>query len=270
MLTPNKTLAVERSRKGFIARQRPFWIAAVKPILANCRFLEASRPLLSCISRCFGHLDRRIAARYLARSNAPKLQIGCGTNGLPGWLNTDYFPVLSPDIMHLDARRPFPFGEETFNYVFSEHVIEHITYLDGLRMLAECYRVLKPFGKIRISTPDLAFLVDLVRPDKSELQCAYIKWAGAPEGNETFVINNFVRDWGHTFIYDEKTLRGAMTHAGFVKITKCDLRRSKDPALRDLENETRMPAGFLQLESLTLEGCKPGDPLSCQSFVANT
>jgi hypothetical protein len=49
---------------------------------------------------------------------------------------------------------------------------------------------------------------------------------GAPEDNETFVINNFVRDWGHTFIYDEKTLRGAMTSVGFAQITKFDLQES--------------------------------------------
>jgi ubiquinone/menaquinone biosynthesis C-methylase UbiE len=73
-------------------------------------------------------------------------------------------------------------------------------------MLTESFRVLKRSGKIRISTPNLAFLVDLTRPNKSDLQRAYIKWAanaytsGAPDDNEVFVINNFVRDWGHTFI----------------------------------------------------------------------
>lgn len=117
-------------------------------------------------------------------------------------------------------------------------------------------------GKIRISTPDLAFLVDLTRSDKSDLQRAYIKWAantfipGAPDDNEVFVINNFVRDWGHTFIYDEKTLREAMTKAGFKAIEKCDQHESTDVALRNLENENHVPPQFLRLETLTLEGSK--------------
>jgi predicted SAM-dependent methyltransferase len=80
---------------------------------------------------------------------------GCG-----GWLNTDYEPEL-PIVMHLDASQRFPFREATFDYIFSEHVIEHISYWDGMKMLAECFRVLKGSGKVRISTPDLAFLVDL-------------------------------------------------------------------------------------------------------------
>jgi predicted SAM-dependent methyltransferase len=204
---------------------------------------------------------RPVQEIIVVKSKEPKLHIGCGDHALPGWLNTDQFPNTG-DIMHLDATRPFPFNNETFDYVFSEHMIEHLPYPDGLKMLAECHRVLKPSGKIRISTPNLALLIDIARANKSDLQRAYIKCAsrtfidGAPEDNETFVINNFVRDRGHTFIYDENTLRGAMTSVGFAQITKFDLQESRDVALRDLENETSMPPGFLRLETLTLEGTK--------------
>ena len=164
--------------------------------------------------------------------------------------------------MHLDTRQHFPFKEETFDYIFSEHVIEHMSYWDGVKLLAECFRVLKRFGKIRISTPDLAFLTDLTRPDKSDLQRAYIKWAartfipGAPDDNEAFVINNFMRNWGHNFIYDENTLRGAMTSTGFNTITRFDQHESNDVALRNLENEKHLPPNFLRLESFSLEGSK--------------
>ena len=141
-------------------------------------------------------------------------------------------------------------------------MIEHILYLDGMKMLSECYRVLKTSGKIRISTPNLAFLFNLYRPDKSELEREYIQWScktfvdWAPEGNATFVINNFVRDWGHAFIYDENTLRQAMEKAGFSHITAHELQKSDDEVLCNLENETRMPPGFVRLETFTLEGTK--------------
>jgi predicted SAM-dependent methyltransferase len=229
--------------------------------LENLGLMQPARRLRRFIKRPFKSTDRAIAARYLAQSDAPKLHIGCGDNLLAGWLNTDYYPDLS-GVMHLDATRHFPFQEETFDYIFSEYMIEHISYRDGVKMLTESFRVLKRSGKIRISTPNLAFLVDLTRPNKSDLQRAYIKWAanaytsGAPDDNEVFVINNFVRDWGHTFIYDESTLRGAMTLAGFKTVTKCDLRESKDAALCNLENEKRLPPNFWRLETLTLEGSK--------------
>jgi predicted SAM-dependent methyltransferase len=141
-------------------------------------------------------------------------------------------------------------------------MIEHVPYSDGLFMLKECYRILKKNGKLRISTPDLAFLINLYSPQKSQLQQQYIEWSmrkymlDAPYSDDTFVINNFVRAWGHSFIYDEKSLRAAMEHAGFSEIVKFNINDSNDVALRNLEYDDRMPLGFLQLETVTLEGTK--------------
>ena len=210
------------------------------------------------INHPFKPSDRTIKARYFASSTMPKLHVGCGGHVLTGWLNTDYDSEI-PTVMHLDTTQRFPFKEETFDYIFSEHVIEHMSYGHGVKMLAECYRVLKRSGTIRISTPDLAFLVDLTRQNKTDLQRAYIEWAakafipGAPDDNEVFVINNFVRNWGHTFIYDENTLRGAMMSAGFNKMTKFDQHESADDALRNLENDDHVPPHFLRLESFSME-----------------
>src|SRR5262245_6313463 len=104
--------------------------------------------------------DRKVIEKYLAEHKVRKLHVGCGNNILGGWLNSDYCPSDSR-VIHVDATKPFPFVENLFDYVFSEHMIEHVSYLGGLSLLAEACRVLKPGGKIRISTPDLAFLVNL-------------------------------------------------------------------------------------------------------------
>ena len=108
--------------------------AAAKSILEDFHLLEPARRLRRRIRRPFKPSDRVIAARYLAQSSTPKLNIGCGIHLLTGWLNTDYSPELPP-VMYLDARQRFPFKEETFDYIFSEHVIEHVSYSDGMKML---------------------------------------------------------------------------------------------------------------------------------------
>jgi len=223
------------------------------------------------VRRRFGRVDRELVARYLGGAGPRKLHIGCGENLLDGWLNADLFP-RSPEVLHLDASRPFPFEDGQFDYVFSEHMIEHVSHAEGALMLAECHRVLKNNGTIRISTPDLAFLIELYRENRSELERRYIAWStetfvpDAPCASATIVINNFVRDWGHLFIYDEASLRQSMARAGFERIRRCRLGESDYEALRNLENVTRMPDGFLALETLTLEGSKapalsraPGD-----------
>jgi predicted SAM-dependent methyltransferase len=223
--------------------------------------LDIIRFLIYKVKRGFGLVDRQIISNYRKQNEIQKLHIGCGNNALNGWLNSNYY-TYAPNLIHIDATEPFPLGNDEFDYIFSEHMIEHISREDGLLMLNECFRVLKPHGKIRISTPNLSFLVELYKPDKSDLQLEYIKWAtdtfiphvGAHE--DTYVINNFVRDWGHSFIYDEKTLRSSLEKAGFTNITKCKLNQSDSDVFRDLENESRLPAGFLKLETISLEGTK--------------
>src|ERR1700733_14127327 len=192
--------------------------------------------------------------RAFETSGFTKLHLGCGENLLPGWFNTDLSPRAN--VAALDVTRPFPFSSNSFDEIFTEHMIEHIAYTDAINVLKECYRVLQPGGKIRVSTPNLAFLVALYEP-KSELQERYIKWSSdhiswARKPRSSFVINNFFRDWGHKFIFDEPALRDAFTEAGFVDIVSCPLGA--------FENQSRMPDGFLQLETLTLEARKPNYP----------
>lgn len=221
------------------------------------------RDTAKLLVRTLSRLDRRILARYLATHQIRKLSIGSGDNIEGDWLNTNYLAGLRQrGVMHLDARDPFPLPDDSFDYVNSEHMIEHVDHRYGISMISECYRVLKPGGRIRITTPDLAFLVELLKPNRTDLQNRYIAWAheslpDEPEASPTAVFNNFVRNWGHRFIYDRETLEGDMRRAGFVDCIWLPLNESPDPNLRGLEHPERMPDGFLALESMTCEAVKP-------------
>lgn len=199
--------------------------------------------------------------RYFRDHSLRRLHIGCGRHVLDGWLNTDRRPKTAR-VVRVDTRKKLPFPAASFQYVFSEHLIEHLDYADGARMLAECYRILSPGGKIRISTPDLAFLLGLQDENGTDLQRNYIRWslqthvADAPTEDPAFVINNFFRAWGHRFIHSESSLRYALEQAGFTRITPCKTSISDTPELRGLENVARMPDGYLDLESLILEAEK--------------
>jgi predicted SAM-dependent methyltransferase len=189
-----------------------------------------------------------------------KVQIGCGDHPLPGFLNCDIAPCR-PDIIYLDATERFPFKDGEIDRIFSEHMIEHVPLAGGVVMLAECYRVLAPGGRIRISTPSLEFLFGLKLAPTEETKL-YVEWAcrdfspGVPRGPET-VINNFVRAWGHQFIWSRDLLAAEINRAGFREGRFWPVGESDDSELRNLENVDRMPRSFLQLETMTIEAEKP-------------
>src|SRR5437868_4053917 len=90
---------------------------------------------------------------YLLIHKVPKIQLGAGLNNLTGWFNTDYFP--RNNVLFVDVTKPFPIPSNSFQFIFSEHHIEHISYKYAVEMLREAFRIMKPGGHIRISTPDL-------------------------------------------------------------------------------------------------------------------
>jgi predicted SAM-dependent methyltransferase len=207
---------------------------------------------------------------YLKSARPRALHLGCGLHLLSGWLNCDR-RQLAPGVVRLDVRDPFPLESGQFDYIFSEHMIEHLSFEQGAFMLTECHRVLRPGGRIRLSTPDLSFVMGLYASPRSEVQEQYLQWAlsdsspaqskgpsemGSAVPTEVFVINHFMRDWGHRFIYDERSLRYALHVAQFRNVVRCQLGESAHAPLRSLENHTRLPEGFLALETFTLEAEK--------------
>lgn len=165
----------------------------------------------------------------------------------------------------MNAARRFPLGDSTFDYVFSEHQIEHLTYAEGLVMLRECHRVLKPGARIRVATPDLSILTGLSAREKSETQLRYMQWIvdkflpDVGVYRASFVINNAFQNWWHKFIYDCETLQAAMEEVGFVDVTAFPVGHSEDEALRAIESHG-MAAGnedMNRFETMVLEAMRP-------------
>ena len=235
------------------------------------RFVKQN-PILMLVVRAGreGRRAVRSAARsreintYINNHQIRKLQIGSGPNILDGWLNTDY-SLISPNTVFLDARKPFAFDDATFDYVFSEQQIEQFTYVEGLFMLRECYRVLKPGGSIRIATTSLEALIGLYRADKSEDQLRYIRWIVdncLPEigiYSPTFVVNNAFSNWGHRFLYDQDTLQSALEAAGFTVITRYAPSESDNEELQGIESHGTVVANeeMSRFEAMVLEGSRP-------------
>jgi predicted SAM-dependent methyltransferase len=193
------------------------------------------------------------------------LELGAGSVPRPGgWLATDL--EAGGQSLALDVSRPFPIEDRSFDYIYSQHMIEHLTLDTGRFMLRECLRILKPGGAIRVVTPSIGFLLGLFSSDRSALEERYIQWSAktfvpnAPRPMASIVFNNFVRAWGHQFIYDRVTLEMILAEAGFTGIHERALGDSQHARLQGLELSRRLPEGFLALESMILEGTRPLPP----------
>ena len=198
------------------------------------------------------------------------LHLGCGTNLLEGWLNTDI--IAHGSIMALDASRQFPIEDRALDFIFTEHMFEHLSYESGKSMLHECYRTLKPGGVLRLTMPALEFLIKLYNEPETELHQRYARWSlqqFAPQmyadrvkrGNSmsmAMIMNNFMRFWGHQMIYDFPLLEAMLTDIGFLDIKRCEAGRSDLPFLRGLEHHGDViPKWANDLESMTIEATKP-------------
>lgn len=204
------------------------------------------------------------AQQYLATHRVPKLHIGAGDGALPGWLNTDIEPGAD-DVFFLDATKPFPFHDSAFDYVYSEHMIEHVSRRDAAFMLSECRRVLKPNGTIRIATPDLQVIAGLYAGNGNADRHRYIKWVtdrlmkNARDYQPGFVINQAFYNWGHQFLYDGELLAVALRDAGFAQIQRCSMGISNDEHLRGIESHGKFidDDQIAAFETMVLEGKCP-------------
>ena len=64
-------------------------------------------------------------------------------------------------LRYLDLTRPLPFADGSVEAIFSSHVFEHLFRGEVASLIAECFRVLKPGGIIRVVVPDLERVVAL-------------------------------------------------------------------------------------------------------------
>jgi len=244
---------------------------SIKRLLKRSSFVVGSvrtmRAGAEDIKKLYGFmLRRRQVERYFSDNAIRKVQLGTSHSLIAGWLNTDLLPN-SPEVVYLDATTRFPFKDSTIDYVFSEHVIEHMEYQSGLSMLLECYRVLKPGGKIRMSTPDLRVLVGLLSSEKTPSQNFYIDFAtrkflpDTAHCKEVFIINNAFRAWGHQFLYDRQTIEATMRTVGFENIRYYRPGESDDENLRGIESHGRVMGceEFNQFEAFAVEADVPGN-----------
>lgn len=157
--------------------------------------------------------------------------------------------------------------DETYNGVYSEHFIEHLTKEEGINFFKEMFRIMKPGGVIRSIWPPMEF-VDWLRQDedldnhpwvKHYYNFYIVKHKFAPKGTEFLRMQDQCAEgimWQggeHKHIWRKKELVDCLKELGYNNVREYKYQQSGLPAFNNIDT----PGQIRAFHSAVIEASKP-------------
>lgn len=186
-----------------------------------------------------------------------KVNAGSSLSVTPGWINVDGSPhvlfagwpdavlkflykasdaknwcgdpetyvrqLKSHDFIHHDLAYGLPFSDESVDFVYSSHVLEHFYPFAAKEVLSDIFRILKVGGRLRVCVPDLQHAVGLYTQGHKEEALSYFFEQRQGEFNR------------HRYMYDFDLLAALLAKVGFGSIEKCAFQQGAVPDLDRLD-----------------------------------
>jgi predicted SAM-dependent methyltransferase len=196
--------------------------------------------------------DRELLKRLAGRTDL-RLNFGSSSQHLEGWISIDLKPDPEGICFTMDATRPWPFEPGSAEAINSEHFIEHLSLDEARAYFEHAFRVLRPGGVIRTSTPSLVGICETygaADPDALEAHRRH----GYTARTHGEMLNNYFFQWGHRHIYDFETLQVMLTEAGFIEVRQVAYGESTHPVLKGVDRHDMTP---LRQLSIAVDAVKP-------------
>jgi predicted SAM-dependent methyltransferase len=154
------------------------------------------------------------------------LNLGCGDCLYPGWVNADRFRtgywikqfgglvqrrLRFPD-WFLDAGSRWKCADDHWEGIYTEHMLEHLSYREGVAVMREMLRTLRPGAWARIIVPDLGRFIDFYNGDRRDPE--YVERFAFGAEAISFLTQNF----GHVSVWDATLLQAVLTEVGFAEV----------------------------------------------------
>jgi predicted SAM-dependent methyltransferase len=223
--------------------------------------MSIARSIIDTTSNLLGWAkrSRRVTSEPDVRDGLVKVNLGCGLAVVKGWINVDaslnalvaswprtahkllyrlsganryysleqYCDLLENHVfLHHDLSHSIPLKDQTADFVYSSHFLEHLFKQDAERLLKDCYRVLKSGGIVRICVPDLDYAMSLyVAGEKEKMLENYF----FVNDKESFLAR-------HKYMYDFELLKTLLEKIGFSQVTRCKYQEGRTSDIVILDN----------------------------------
>jgi len=212
-----------------------------EPLQAAARNLWHEFRIARLVRRSCGEF-----ARLKGRTDL-KVHLGCGPELKEDWINLDLnlnrnIPApesLSPTTIFIpyDLRLgALPLDDGSVAFFYSSHFMEHLEYREGVRLMRDCHRALKPGGTFRAALPDFRkmFRAYIEQNHQHFDLVNILDWLPDREPETVSLadhVNLGVYQSGeHKCIYDEDKICLVLRHIGFASVAIVPYRAGIDSA----------------------------------------
>lgn len=198
------------------------------------------------------------------------VQYGCGLSAPESWINFDASPTLRlqriplfgnmikkvnfpKSVLYGDILKGLPgIQHNSCDAVYCSHVLEHLSYEDCKKALANTHAILKPGGRFRCVLPDLeTYVNNYLNAKKTSPSTASIEFMRSsllgfevrPSGIRQKIISLFGNSH-HLWMWDKDSLTEALMQAGFRKVRVCGFNDSEDDSFKQVEDAGRFQEAF--------------------------
>jgi SAM-dependent methyltransferase len=217
------------------------------------------------------------------RTSRVLINLGSGPHHTPGWIEYDRsrLPWLSrsrliqrlagfaarvgikraesilrwsPEIRVHDVTQGIPHDDGTVDGIYSSHMLEHLEPWAAQNLLAECHRVLRPGGTLRVVVPDLEVIVRAyldddrdILPSEAPAGDAFIEALGFPlyaQPSRPGRLDRIARKTlrieadGHRWMYDAESLLLRLREAGFPDADRVGFQEGRDAEVAQLDSRS--------------------------------
>lgn len=198
-----------------------------------------------------------------------KLNVGVSLhNSTEGFLNigldfdTEFGKIIQKGnlrILRHDVTKKIPLPDNTVEFIYASHIVEHLSIEDFYFFINDCYRLLKTDGILRIVCPDLKKWVlayinrdeDFFKNYYEILKSNYKKpWSKVDYHfvnlPADFFMSSFY-NWNHKWGFDMESILLHLKLCGFTQVLNTEYRKSLFFDIEKIEPE------FHKIESLYIE-----------------